>query len=213
MSRAMRILYGIVALVIMLACAPLTVPSTVAAPSFDPNSINTVIALTAGSAATQTALLSTATFTPTVTFLPTNTLQITETSTPTFIFILATSTVPSSTPEDVRSDLDYDCRVNSQTPANNSGMNAGADFEARWQIKNIGQKDWSSENTDYHYTNGDKLYKVAAYDLKSSVPTEGSTDVVVAMKAPSKSGTYSTTWKLKSGKTEFCTMKLTIVVH
>lgn len=214
MSRAIRILYGVLALLIVLACAaPVLVPSAAPVPTFDPNSINTVIALTAGSAATQTAQALPPTFTPTVTFLPTNTPPPTELSTPTFIFVLFTPTVPSNTPAVESSDLDYDCRVDSQSPENNSGMGGGAEFEMHWQVRNIGQKTWDSESTDYRYVNGDKIHKTAAYDLNNSVPPGGSTDISVAMKSPSGPGTYSTTWRIKTGKTEFCTMKLTIIVN
>ncbi len=111
------------------------------------------------------------------------------------------------------SDVNFACQVNSQTPQNDSGMGRGEDFEARWQVSNIGQKAWDSDNADYRYTSGDKFHKVAIYDLNSSVPPGGNTEIVVAMKAPSDPGTYTTTWKITSGKTQFCTMNLTIIVN
>ena len=198
---------------LVFACAaPALVPASApVVPTFDPNSINTSIVLTANAAATQTALMSPPTFTPTVTVLPTNT--ITETPTPTFVFVLATPTVPSATPTQGSSDEKFACQVNSQTPQNNSGMARGADFEMRWQVSNIGQNAWNSDNADYRYTGGDKIHKASIYDLERTVPPGGSTEIVVAMKAPSSPGTYTTTWKISSGKTQFCTMNLTIVVN
>lgn len=214
MPRVARMLYGMLAVLVVLACAVPAfgpAPTSVPVPAFDPNAINTVIALTANSAATQTAQMLPPTWTPT--FTPSPTATVTDTPSPTFIFLLATPTVPSNTPVVQRSDLDYDCRVDSQTPADNSVFARGADFETRWTVKNIGQKAWSSESADYRYVNGDKLHKTAVYDLDHSIPPDGGTEIVVAMRAPSEPGTYKTTWKIKTGKTEFCTMRLTILVN
>lgn len=211
-QREYRIFSFLVATALVLACAaPTLVPASAPVPTFDPNSINLLIAQTANAAATQTAQMLPPTFTPTVTLVPTNTA--TETPTPTFIFILATPTVPSATPLPESPDAKFACQVDSQTPANNSGMAKGADFEARWQVTNIGKNAWSSESADYRYTSGDKFHKAPIYDLSRSVPPGGKTEIIVAMKAPSDPGTYTTTWKIKTGKTEFCTMNLTIVVN
>ncbi len=212
-ERKYRKYYFLIAAALVLACAaPALVPASApAVPTFDPNSINLSIAQTANAAATQTALMAPPTLTPTVTVLPTNT--ITETPTPTFVFILPSPTVPSSTPTQGSSDEKFACQVTSQTPQNNSGVTRGADFEARWQVSNIGKNVWDSDNADYRYTGGDKFHKAAIYDLPRSVPPGGSTEIIVAMKAPSIPGTYTTTWKISSGKTQFCTMNLTIVVN
>lgn len=209
-QRNYRIFISLITTALMLACAVPAIPPT-PAPTLDPNSLNLAIAQTANAAATQTAQMLPPTLTPTVTLSPTST--VTETPTPTFIFILPTPTVPSATPTQGTSDANFACQVNSQTPQNESGMGRGEDFETRWQVSNIGQKAWDSDNTDYRYTSGDKLHKAEIYDLSSSVPPGGNTEIVVAMKAPSDPGTYSTTWKITSGKTQFCTMKLTIIVN
>jgi Ig-like domain from next to BRCA1 gene len=211
-QRNYRMFSFFITAALVLACAaPALVPASAPVPTVDPNSINTVIAQTAGAAATQTARMLPPTLTPTVTLLPTNT--ITETPTPTFIFILATPTVPSETPPPQSSDAKFACQVTSQTPANNSGITKGADFETRWQVTNIGKDTWDSDNADYRYVSGDKLHKAAIYDLNSSVSPGGKTEIVVAMKAPPDPGTYTTTWKITSGKTAFCTMTLTIIVN
>jgi hypothetical protein len=211
--RNYRKIYFLITAAFVLACAiPALVPApTTVAPAFDPNSINTLIVQTANAAATQTAQILHPTFTPTSTVQPT--ITATGTSTPTFIFILPSPTVPSSTPTLGISDEKFACQVTSQTPQNNSEMTAGADFDMRWQVNNIGKKAWNSDNADYRYTSGDKIYKAPAYDLERTVPAGASTEIVVAMKAPSTPGTYTTTWKITSGKTQFCTMNLTIVVN
>ena len=197
----------------VLACAaPALVPASAPViPTSDPNSINTSIVQTAGAAATQTAQMLPPTFTPTVTPSPTST--ITETPTPTFVFFLATPTVPSATSLPESSDANFACQVLSQTPANNAGITREADFETRWQVTNIGKNGWNSDNADYRYVSGDKLHKASIYDLERSVPPGGNTEIIVAMKAPANPGTYTTTWKITSGKAQFCTMNLTIVVN
>lgn len=210
--RKYRIFSFFITTVLVLACAaPALVPASAPFPTADPNSLNLVIAQTANAAATQTAQMLPPTFTPTVTPLPANT--ITETPTPTFVFILFTPTVPSATPPAESSDAKYACQVDSQTPANNSGMTKGADFETRWQVTNIGKNAWSSESADYRYISGDKIHKAAIYDLSNSVPPGGKTEIIVAMKAPADPGIYTTTWKITTGKTQFCAMTLTIVVN
>ena len=212
--RNYRIFSFLIATVVVLACvAPAFVPASapVPVPTLDPNSINIVIAQTANAAATQTAQMMPPTFTPTVTPLPT--ITMTETPTPTFVFILSTPTVPSATPTQGSSDEKFACQVNSQTPANNSVMAKGADFEMRWQVSNIGKNGWNSDNADYRYVSGDKIHKAPIYDLSRSVPPGANTEIVVAMKAPSEAGTYTTTWKITSGKTQFCPMNLTIIVN
>lgn len=211
-QRKYRIFSFFITTVLVLACAtPALAPASAPIPTFDPNSIDLAIAQTANAAATQTAQMLPPTLTSTVTPIPTNTN--TETPTPTFLFILATPTVPSATPTLGTPDLDFACRIDAQTPPNNSGVTKGADFEARWQVTNIGKKVWSSDNVDYRYTSGDKFHKAAIYDLNNSISPGGTTEIIVAMTAPADPGTYTTTWKITSGKTRFCTMNLTIVVN
>ena len=196
---------------LVLACvAPALVPASAPnAPTFDPNSAGTSIAQTANAAATQTAQFQPPTQTPTVTLRPTNT--VTETSTPTFIFILASPTVPSSTP--TQGNFKFDCRVESQSPANNSGITKGVDFDMIWHVTNIGTEAWSSDDADYRFAGGDKLHKASIYDLNKSVSPGGQTDIIVDMRAPSDPGTYTTRWHITIGKNKFCTMKLTLIVN
>ena len=80
-------------------------------------------------------------------------------------------------------------------------------------MKNIGQKAWDRTQVDYRYTSGDKIHKVAIYDLSANVPKNGTTDIIVDMVAPKNAGTYSTTWNLYVGSKSFCNMTLRIVVQ
>lgn len=199
------------AIIILLACAPLATPIIATPPpTFDLLSVNTSIAQTAGAAATQTfVLLPTLTSTPTLTVAPTETPS----STPTFIFILPTWTVPPPTSTlDVSSER-YACQVMSQTPANESGFIAGVVFQTRWEVGNIGKEIWDANSSDIRYSSGAKLHRTAVFDLETSIPPGGRLEILVDMRAPMETGAYTTTWRIKVGKTEFCPMKLKIVVQ
>ena len=213
-QRNYRIVSFLITTALMFACAvPAIAPASAPVPTLDPNSLNLVIAQTANAAATQTAQMLPPTLTPTVTLVPTST--ITETPTATFVFILSTPTVPSATPtlDTSSSAPKYACRVESQKPADNTGITKGTDFDMTWHVINIGTETWSSDSTDYRYVGGDKLHKASIYDLNNSVAPGGKTDILVAMKAPSDPGTYTTTWNINVGKNRFCKMNLTILVN
>jgi hypothetical protein len=210
LTRNYRMLAIFLVIVLLLACAPIANQPAPVLPTFDPLSINTIIAQTAGAAATQTfVLLPTLTPSPTLTKTPTEVPS----STPTFIFALPTATVPSSTPTVDASAGPFACRVESQVPKNNTGFARKATFNAHWVVLNTGTSTWDSNNADYRYSSGDQLHKAGIYDLPKSVEPGGSIDLVVAMKAPDESGTYMTKWIISTGKDRFCPMNLTIIVN
>lgn len=211
LKRNYRMPAILLAVGLLLACAPVAVSTQpVAPPTFDPFSLNTIIAKTAGAAATQTfVLLPTLTPTVTVTRTPTEV----PTNTPTFLFIISTPTVPSLTPTLEMSSDPFACHLVSQDPVNNSVVAKNAEFVVRWRIINTGVKDWDGNNVDYHYFGGDKIHKAAVYDLPSSVPVGGQIDIIANMKAPKKEDTYTTTWSLRTGEGDFCKLHLTIKVE
>jgi hypothetical protein len=210
LKRNYRMLAVLFVFALLLACVPsIAATPAVAPPTFDPSSINTIIAKTAGAAATQTfALQPTLTPTATITKTPTEI----PTSTPTFLFVIATPTVPSLTPTLEISSNPFACRLVSQDPANDAVLPGGKDFATLWRVMNVGANAWDANSVDYHYFSGEKLHKTNVYDLPGSVPTGGQVDIIVNMKAPKGAETYTTTWSLRSGKEEFCKLKLTIVV-
>jgi hypothetical protein len=212
----------IISLAVILACVPsLAVPS---ASTPNPGAVNTFIAQTANAAATQTAKAM-PTLTPTPTITPTqNTETPTFTATSTVIFILSSPTSPVI-PTFTRistgggggsgggsSSDNFACQVISVSPANGTSFNARADFDAVWHVKNIGQKNWDRNSVDYIYLSGSKIHKVSGYDLSTTVVVGSTTDITVDMQAPKNAGTYSTTWTLRVGNKNFCSMSLTIVV-
>ncbi len=210
LERNYRTLVIFLAIVLLLACVPFTA-TTPAPPTFDLPSLNTVIAKTAGAAATQTFVQQ-----PTLTPSPTITRTPTEvpSSTPTFLYILPTPTVPSATPTLDLSAGPYGCRILLQYPADNAVFPRKAPFEAHWQVRNTGTSAWDVNSADYRYFGGDELHRTSAvYDFDQSVPTGGTVDFFVGMKAPDGPGIYSTKWLVSMGKERFCPMTITIVVN
>ena len=92
-------------------------------------------------------------------------------------------------------------------------MDPRDDFDAVWRVRNNGQRTWDRTSIDFIYDSGDRIHKVAGYDLNSNVRTGDTTDLAVDMAAPRDPGTYSTNWTLRVGDNEFCRMSLTIVVR
>jgi len=211
LKRDHRLTAILFVVVLLLACAPAIATTPPAAPpAFDPSSLNTTIAQTAGAAATQTSI-SQPTLTPsaTVTKTPTET----PTSTPTFVFVISTPTVPSITPTFEVSSSPFACRIVSQDPANNSVFAKNTDFATLWRVLNVGANAWDANSVDYHFFGGDKLHKSSIYDLPDSVPTGGQIDIIANMKTPKQEGTYQTTWAIRVGKEDFCKLNLTIEVR
>jgi hypothetical protein len=178
-------------------------------PTFDPNSPLTAIVLTANAAATQTQLFAPPTFTPT---FVTRTPLPTETASPTFVFFLPTIVFTPTKIQPGSSGLNLECQVLSVDPANGSVILPSTAFVARWTIINVGKYAWPSDNTDYRYVSGNKIYTQPIYDFENSVPSGSTTVLTVNMKAPETAGSYSTSWRITIGKEQFCPMNLTITV-
>jgi hypothetical protein len=196
------------------ACAPMFQP---AAPTLDQNSIQTVIAGTAGAAATQTALLTPPTWTGTVTQNATSTASITPSPTEGFSFILPTVTKSpfplSNLPPSGGGTKKLSCSVAVVDPAIGAVVSPDQPFQARWTILNSGTNRWDDTAVDYVFVSGDILHLEAAYDLTRSVRSGASIEITVDMRAPATPGSYSTTWNLKDGSTLFCNMNLVIAVQ
>jgi len=225
-TRKVKFFYLTIAILLVLACVP-----TFAAPfpTADPNAVNTFIAETVMAASTQTAAAQpTATFTPTITpTRPTETPS--PTATATVIFILSSPTQPviptftsvssggggggNDDDDDEITSANFSCQVISVSPANGTRFDPRADFDAVWRIRNNGQRTWDRNSVDFIYDSGDRIHKVAGYDLSSNVRSGDTTNIGADMEAPQNSGTYTTYWTLRVGDNEFCRMSLTINVR
>lgn len=195
----------------VLACAPTMGTAPAPAPTFDPNSINTIIAGTANAASTQTALFApptaTSTFIPAFTAIPTETPTIV----PTILIQLFTPTVASPIPISETREK-FSCVVLSTSPRDGFGFSAGIEFTVSWTLQNTGTEEWDSASADIRFLSGDKIYVQSAYDLDQSVPPDSQYIATVKMKAPMEKGTYKTTWVIRTKVAEYCRMSITIVV-
>lgn len=203
-------------LIVLLACELPAISVSFAATPL-PSDIGTIIFETVAAAQTQTAVFlpsSTPTPTPTETVLPISTSTETPTPTETIVFVFPTSTrTRTVTPtDDGLSDEDWVCRLISTDPANNQVIDPRKDFDARWVVRNIGERTWRSDEVDYIYYSGTEMHKSQAYDLSKNVTPGETVTITVDMIAPRNEGTYSTTWTLRSGRTQFCRLSISIVV-
>jgi len=195
-------------MILTLACLPTLGPASAPIPTFDPNAPLTAIVLTAGAAATQTAVNAPPTATPTV---PTNTPFPTPTATATFLYFLPTSVVPPTQIPLGHSDKDFECQVLSADPRN--PLSVSTKFVAKWVVANIGKSSWTSDNADYRYIDGEKIHLQSIYDFPVNVPSGATVELTVDMQAPPTPGEYSTFWVINVGKNAFCKMQLNLVVN
>lgn len=210
-----KLLVWVVALTLIMACVVPTLAQP-SVPTVNPGAVNTFIAQTVVAASTRTAA-ALPSLTPTATLTPTQNTETPEPSaTNTVIFILSSPTplvIPTFTQSGGGSSSDnYACRITRVSPANGSRFNPRDDFDAVWTVTNIGQKNWDRNSVDYIFSSGDKLHKISGYDLDKNTQVGNSIDLGVDMQAPKNSGTYTTTWTMRSGDKEFCTLTLTINV-
>jgi hypothetical protein len=195
-------------------------------PTALPGAVDIIVAQTAGAAATQTAALIPPSLTPSITPPPTSTPSETPTPTLTFVFRLPTSTkVRTSTPVPTSGSSggggggggggtsDYDCSLVSRTPANGAVFNGGNTFTENWKVKNIGSLKWTTTNVDFIYVSGENMSAISGFDLPSPVNPGAMITLSVNMTAPSAPGTHTTTWALRAGKIQFCSVSLSITVN
>ncbi len=184
-------------------------------PTTAPGVVDTIVALTAAAAYTQTAAnvtvvpTMTSTLTPTATHTPTPTLS----PTPTFIFILASLTPTRQPTATGQVSGGYGCQLTSQTPANGTHYSPKKNFTVKWTLKNIGQNDWDQTVVDFEFLSGAKMFTGASiYDLPNNVVVGKSVTLSVPMAAPKADGTYNSVWSLKQGKNDFCHVNIRIIV-
>jgi hypothetical protein len=209
MTQNNKILLFLISILITLACVPTLPTASAPIPTLDPNAPLTAIVETAAVAATQTARFAPPTLTSTAT--PTRTPPPTDTITPTFIFVLPTSTVPPTMIKPGSSGLLLECQILSKEPAENAIISLQSTFTAKWIVANVGINTWPSDNTDYRYVSGDKIHLQPIYDFEKNVAAGDRVELTVAMQAPNQPGVYSTIWRITIGKEGFCNMKITII--
>lgn len=223
MDRKKRFGYLLVSLAITLACAPV-LPAVAPLPTLPVGAVDTIVAGTYAAASTSTALQITPSATPGDTLTPSPTPTITPTATATIIFKMPTQVIivpPTSsgggtggggTGGGTTPTVDYKCIVIKVTPAFNTHFAPNTNFTATWRVKNAGNIYWDHKSVDYRYSSGAALHLQALYDLPNDVKPGKLVDLSVDMRAPATNGTYTTTWTLRVGQENFCSMKLIIKV-
>ena len=86
-------------------------------------------------------------------------------------------------------------------------------FTTVWTVINNGDSTWLITSVDLVYQTGNTFGAVDRLDLKSTVNGGQTVSLPgVLMRAPKTPGTYSTSWDLQVGHTNFCPLSLSIVV-
>jgi len=209
MKRKQRTLLILLTGIAALACAPVFGP---AAPTLDPNSLQTVIAGTAQAAATQTALLTPPTWTAIPSLFPTATSEASPTITETFLFLVFSPTPTPTQPPTEPPTRNYSCRITAQSPINGTVLARRTDFTAKWSLTNNGFMPWDANNSDYYFVSGAYIHKKGGYDLPFSVDPGKTIDINVDMSTPNKKGEVTTVWELRVNNVRFCRLRLSIVV-
>lgn len=228
-----KILFFSILFIVSLACAlpGISAPAAAPLPTFDSNSVETVIAETAAAAQMQTALkIPTATHTP----RPTHTPSITPSYTPTFLYFLSTFTpIPTYTlpvtisaggaaPADDDEDdgeegekeerrdprtmtgKEWTCSILYITPPKEYIFGPNVRFNVKWTIFNSGTKEWPYYGVDLVYKGGLRHEGTKIQDFGQTVPPGGEIQAGAVFITPKKAGEYSTFFTLLVGKREFC---------
>lgn len=203
-----KLRYPLVLLFVLVACAVPVLPLPAASsPTMAPGSIGTIVFETAMAAQTGTALvMPSPTETATSTPFPTSTPTETPTSTPTVIFIIPTATKPFEP-----TSAGQNCQLAALTPFN-PVLAPRSKFDVEWTLKNTGSDIWLQHDVDFRYTSGTDMHKVDAYDLPISVAPSSQVTITVPMVAPSKPGSYTTTWSLVFKKETICKVSASVTV-
>lgn len=169
----MIVISGLLAMLVIMACG-ISIGDTGLS---DEEKLQTAVAATiAANQLTQGA--PTQTIQPTLTISPTNTQ----------------AGSPTSTPQPCNQALYI-----SETIADGTEFNVGADFDKSWRLKNIGTCTW---NTNYKmiFADGNKMDGPSAKNLTQSVAPGEQYDFVLDLKAPNTAGTYKGYWKVADDK-------------
>lgn len=191
--------------ILLAACTP----SGPGQPTPDLNStlaVNMAGTMVAALFQTQTALAPSATNTalPTATSLPTSTALALPTSTAFVqqpVFVAASPTPTGPTPTPLASSLGAGCnnlRLISSYTVPEGPLLPGQDFTQFWQVENNGTCDWL-----YLYAlvfaSGTKLGEATSVRFGNKIPPGKWTTLSMVLHAPSKSGTYKSSWRFSDG--------------
>jgi len=180
-----KILFPILALLIILACNPL-MPAT-PQPAATLDVLYTSAAQTLSAMSTQGAAVLTSQ--PSVAS-PTVTLSIPTTTTTALGFQTFTAVPPITR-------CDGAAFVTDVTYPDGSGVGIGVAFTKIWRVRNIGTCTWTTSYSLVFVT-GERFGTQSAVSLPGSVAPGQSIDIPVQMTAPNQSGRFRGYWKLRN---------------
>jgi hypothetical protein len=83
----------------------------------------------------------------------------------------------------------------SQIPPDGTAFTPKQEFDMIWKIRNTGILTWN-KNYTYRYLSGEPIHEKASYNVKGSIASGQVAELIVDMRAPEKTGTYATVWRL-----------------
>jgi hypothetical protein len=108
----------------------------------------------------------------------------------------------------------YACSLVSQKPANWTRMGRRQYFDAKWTVKNIGTKTWTTSEFDLRYISGTKMHTYGdIYELSKNTGPNKKVTLIADMIAPKNNGYYTAYWGLFAGNSVFCRLSITINVN
>jgi hypothetical protein len=108
------------------------------------------------------------------------------------------------------------CSIIFQSPPDGTAFDKDADInpDARWTIKNTSGTEWRKDSADVKYQGGDRFHLIDdIFDLPYDVSTGSMVDITIKMRAPDKTGTYTSNWSIIQGGVSVCNFYLQIRVR
>ncbi len=130
------------------------------------------------------------------TWTPQATLMPLATQTPYPTYTPAATAIPINPPTATPQPCNLAAFV-SETVADNTKFNPDTEFTKSWRLKNIGTCTWNP-NYKLVFVSGDQMSGPDSVKLDDYVAPGEKTDILVDLKSPSKTGTYTGYWKLQA---------------
>lgn len=122
----------------------------------------------------------------------------------------ADATYDSSTSSTTTTSSGYKCSITNASPAGIT-VPIKSDFDAVWELKNTGTKDWDASSVDLKFMSGTKMQvKADRFDLGTTVKPGESVKLVVDMLAPDTVGYFTAAWGLVQGNSTICSLSMSL---
>jgi hypothetical protein len=188
-KRTLPLIGVLLSLLWSVGCSAAVPTST---PTLDLNPLRTQVAATVFAQVTRDLALTpsiTPLPSPTATNLPTATLGITASPTPS-----AAATLSSGTPQAATTNQD---QWVSQTIADDTVFAPGQTFSMTWHLKNSGTSTWTARYLLRFYS-GSAFGAPKEIAIGQQVLPGGEIDITMTMKAPATPGSYRTDWVMSN---------------